>query len=186
MAAPISAQVVELVRRAQQGSEEAAARVCEECSGPLLAFARRLLHQPLARIRDPEDFVIDALTKMCKGRFPPRALSCPEELWKYVCAIIKHLVYKELAKHRDQLTKEVPLESAPGNPVSRDTGPEEAAQLHELVAAPEPFLRRLPPARRGIAELLLVGSTPAEVGLELKQWEVYAVKRWLERQIGKP
>jgi hypothetical protein len=81
-----------------------------------------------------------------------------------------------------------PLASAPHESQSREAGPEEEAELHELLAHPDPVLQPLPPCKRVIADLLLLGHAPAEIAraLDVKAGEVYAVRAWLRRELRKP
>jgi hypothetical protein len=56
------------------------------------------------------------------------------------------------------------------------------------LAHPEPYLQELRPCKRVIADLVLLGYTPAEIAraLDVKAGEVYAVRAWLKRQLSKP
>jgi len=189
--APISAEVVEQVRRVQQGCDDAAAFVCRACSDPLLHVIRRILHQPLARLFDAEDFLILVLTTICLGHFPERALNSPEALWHYIRAIACHEVHRAQDKYlhgeRHLLTKDVPLTKVAEEALAREEPPEELAELHELLEHPERLLNKLPPWKRPLAELALLGYTVAEIvqALEVTEAQVCAVRRWLREEVRK-
>jgi hypothetical protein len=182
--------LLEQVRRAQQGSDDAAAIVCRLCSGTIRTAVRRYLHAPLTRLYDSGDFVNRTLLKICRGHFPERVLRSVKGFWAYVRTIARHEVqavqriYKLQQKH--QLGKDVPLGSVDLELLARADPPEEQARLNLLLGPDhEGLLDKLPACKREMAEQVIRGDTPAGIaracGVTEKQ--VYKVADWLKRQL---
>jgi len=185
-------ELVNLCRRAQAGSAEAAQILFDRCRQPLLTVIRRTLLHPLRRLYDSDDFLADTFVVIFTRHFSDDVLDSPETLWPYLKKIAENKVRdaqrKWVSGKRRDLTREVPLAETPFEEESwsKDFRPEEALLLKELVQdRVEHLLTKVPAALGAILELLLQGYNGVEIahrlGMESKR--VYRSMDWLRSKV---
>ncbi len=165
MPTPFPADVGELIRQAQAGSQEAAGLVYERCREPLLAVIRKGLSHPLRRLYDSDDFLNDALAEVFSRKFSAEVLDSPQALAAYLRRIAENKVRdaarKRLLSKRFTIVLEESFDAARINemePCSTEFTPEEALVLRELVEDRLiAFLDELPAVYQAIVRLVLDG-----------------------------
>jgi RNA polymerase sigma factor (sigma-70 family) len=182
--------LLDLVRRAQAGSAEAARALFERCREPLLAVIRKYLHPPLRKLYDSDDFLMETFVVIFTRHFSDEVLNSPESLWPYLNKIAENKVRdaerKHLNGHRRDLTREVSLEEIIREPWSKELSPADALLLKELVEDRlEDLVNQVPPLLGAILKHLIQGNNSAEIahGLHLEPKRVYRAMEWLRRKI---
>jgi RNA polymerase sigma factor (sigma-70 family) len=181
-----------LIKRAQDGSNEAADRVFNRCREPLLAVIRMRICPPLRRLYDSDDFLTDTFEEIFKRHFTDEVLQSPETLWPYLKRIAENKVLdasrKYLSTQRHNIRREVSLEVVTLEEELWASGiaPDEAALLRELVEERlARLVEELPSMLRQIIQLVLQGANGAEIarrlGVEPKR--VYRAIHWLKEKI---
>ncbi len=184
-------EILSLVRQAQAGSDQAAQNLVERCREPLLSVIRKILSQPLRRLYDSEDFLLETFQAIFTKHFSDEVLESSGSLWRYLKMIAENKVHdaqrKYFGKRRD-LSREVSLDKTQGQKElwSQELSPAEALLLKELVEDRlEDLLKRVPPLLAAIIELLLQGYNGVEIahrlGVEPKR--VYRSIEWLRNEI---
>ena len=183
--------ILNLVRQAQAGSGQAAAKLVERCREPLLAVIRKILSRPLRRLNDSDDFLLETFNAIFTKHFRDEVLKSPESLWRYLKVIAENKVHDAQRKYlgeRHDLSREVPLDERRGQKElwSQELSPAEALLLKELVEERlEDLLERVPPLMAAIIELLLQGYNGVEIArrLGLEPTRVYRAIEWLRNKI---
>jgi len=157
----------DLIRQAQAGSNEAAEIVFERCRVPLLSVIRRTLSQPLRRLFDSEDFLLDAFTEIFTRKFTEEVLSSPGVLWRYLQNIAENKVCdarrKYLRAKRFNISHDVATNDDQ-EMVSKDLPTEDTLLLQELVEQRVcDFLEKLPLVHRRVVEFSIKGKTVEEI-----------------------
>ena len=82
--------LVELIRRAQNGSNEAAQVVYDRCREPLLKTIRKVITRPIRRLYDSEDFLLATFRQIFTRHFSDEVLASPQILWPYIKRIAEN------------------------------------------------------------------------------------------------
>jgi len=135
------AQEAELLRKAGQGDEAAFLLLYERHRAPVFRFACRVLGSaPLAEDVTQECFL--AVLRRPEGYQPGRA-----SLRTYLCAIARHLAFKQLRRLGQETTMDDPPGSPEGpngvNPLTRVLDDEAAEEVRRAVAALPPLQREV-------------------------------------------
>jgi RNA polymerase sigma factor (sigma-70 family) len=190
---PGGTDLVELVRQAQAGSREAAEVLFARCRSPLLAVIRRNLFDPMRRLFDSDDFLVDAFAEIFARHFSDEVLRGPDTLWPYLKRIAENKVRdatrKYLVSKRYNLGRDIPISKVDPTeePVSRELTPDEIVMLEELVDDRlMDLIEHLPEMLQSIVKMLLRGNNGMEIarrlGVEPKR--VYRAIAWLKKKIG--
>ena len=107
------ADLVELVRQAQGGSNDAAQQLFFRCREPLLAVIRCRLSLPLRRLYDSDDFLASTFVEVFTRHFSDEVLQSPTSLLAYLKRIAENKVHdaarKYLATRRFNIRGEISL-----------------------------------------------------------------------------
>lgn len=190
MPTPFPADVGELIRQAQAGSQEAAALVYERCREPLLAVIRRGLSHPLRRLYDSDDFLNDALAEVFSRKFSADVLDSPQALAAYLRRIAENKVRdaarKRLLSKRFTIVLEESFDAARMNEME-PCSPDETILLRELVEDRLiAFLEELPAVYQAIVRLVLDGRGVREIAdrLHLTPLRVYGSLEAIQHEAG--
>jgi RNA polymerase sigma factor (sigma-70 family) len=184
--------LLELVRQAQAGSNQAAHTLLERCREPLLIVIRKLLSPVLRRLYDSNDFLAETFAAIFMKHFSDEVLESPESFWLYLKKTAQNKVRdaqrKYLVAKRRDLRREVPLdEIGIGKELwSNELSPADALLLKELVEDRlEHLMKQVPPLMAAILELLLQGYNSVEIAhlLGLQPKRVYRAMEWLRNKI---
>jgi DNA-directed RNA polymerase specialized sigma24 family protein len=184
--------LVDLVRQAQDGSDEAAQAVFDRCRGPLLAVIRQVIFRPLRRLFDSDDLLLSAFAEVFTRHFSDEVLRSPATLWPYLKRIAENKVRdagrKYLVTRRHDIRRDIPLDllTPKEEPVSKNLSPEDLAIFNELVDERlDHLLGQLRMLDRAIVQLVLRGqlgvAIAARLGLNPK--DVYKRIKWLKNRI---
>lgn len=171
-----SAQEAELLRKAGQGDEAAFLLLYERHRTPVFRFACRVIGSaPLAEDVTQECFL--AVLKRPEGFQPGRA-----SLRTYLCAIARHLAFKQLKRLGQETTTDDPPENPGGvnevDPLTRVLDDETAEAVRRAVAA-------LPPLQREVVVLFEYEDMSLAETAAICDIDVGTVKSRLHRARGR-
>jgi RNA polymerase sigma factor (sigma-70 family) len=183
--------LVELVRRAQAGSNAAAETLFRRYKEPLLLVVRRVINPDIRRLYDSEDFLLSTFTEVFTRHFSDEVLKSPQTLWAYLKKIAQNKVHdaqrKYLVAAGRNLARQVPLEDLTADDLlSTELSPESMLMLKELVEDRlEDLIRQLPELLQIIIRRLLDGHSAAAIAhdMGLEQKRVYRAIYWLKGKI---
>ncbi len=184
--------LLELVRQAQAGSDQAARTLLERCREPLLTVIRRLLSPVLRRLYDSTDFLAETFAAIFTKHFSDEVLKSPESLWFYLKKTAENKVRdaqrKFLATKRHDLRREVLVEDIriADEFCSKELSPADALLLKELVEDRlDHLMNEVPPLMAAILKLSLQGYLGTEIAaqLGLEPRRVYRAMEWLRKKI---
>jgi DNA-directed RNA polymerase specialized sigma24 family protein len=187
--------LVALLRRAQDGSDEAARAVFDRCRQPLLAVIRKVIRRPIRRLYDSDDFLLSTFKEIFTRHFSDEVLCNPDTLWPYLKRIAENKVrdveHKYLVSESYRIDRDVPLHQLAEDqvPKSREFSPDEMLIFKELVEERlEHLIQQLPVLLQNVVDLLLEGNSGIEIavllGIEPKR--VYRAINWLKSKIMEP
>jgi len=186
MSLSLPAHLGEVLRRAQGGSVEAAAKVFELCKEPLGKYVRRIIPAWLRPLYDVDDCVNDTVDEICRERYPEDTLRSREHLEARIKTTARHNVRDEQKKNEARKRKEgggtTSLDDV-DEPAGHDSSPEEAAIDQEMLERrPAELARCMPSGVHGIVPLWLAREKRRDIarklGLDIRQ--VYRWIEWLE------
>jgi RNA polymerase sigma factor (sigma-70 family) len=183
-------ELVALLRRAQDGYNDAARIVFDRCRDPLLAVIRHMMQPRLRRLYDSEDFLLSAFTEIFTKHFNDDVLRGPETLWPYLKRIAENKVRDatrhHLASPARDLYRDVSTEDFSELLESKELSPCELLMLEELVAERlQNLLMQLPRFLKEIVQLTLDGHNSAEIAwrLRMEPKRVHRALDWLSKKV---
>jgi RNA polymerase sigma factor (sigma-70 family) len=192
-AAKAPGNLVEFVRQAQEGSNDAAQALYDQCREPLLTVIRIFIFPPLRRLYDSDDFLLMTLEAVFTRHFSDEVLQSRETLWPYLKRIAENKVRdanRKFLSPREDILRDVSLDTLTPEEqdklISKDLSPEEIYLLKELVEERlEDFIGQLPDMLQTIVRLSLKGATGDEIahGLGVDAKRVYRAIEWLRKKI---
>jgi DNA-directed RNA polymerase specialized sigma24 family protein len=189
MPEPNAADLPELVRRARNGSEEAAKLVFQRCGKPLLSIIRSLVTEPVRLLYDAEEFLDDTLTALFRNDLPEGVLRSPQNVWAWLRTTAKHKVTNANVKYgtsqRHHVSGQVTLEEAAEEVLGREPGADHSQMLKELIDKLQRLCEHFPWGGKALAELLLAGKSVGEMAeaLHVPPQKVYRALRWVEEKL---
>ena len=182
--------LVELIREAQAGSDLSAQKLFERCRQPLLFAIRRVVHPPLRRLYDSDDFLLDAFAEIFTRQFTDSVLESPATFWPYLKRIAENKVLDAQRKHlisqRRNILRDVPLEVLNADLCSQELQPDEILMLKELVEERlVDLIGQLPSLLQQIIQSVLQGEAGVQIAsrLGVKPKRVYRAMEWLRMKI---
>jgi DNA-directed RNA polymerase specialized sigma24 family protein len=180
-----------LLRRAQDGSDDAAQVVFDRCRRPLLAVIRRLIQRPLRRLYDSDDFLLSTFKEIFTKHFSDEVLRGPDTLWPYLKRIAENKVHDAARRHlisrSRALDADVPLDDDLQDYLeSRELSPLDVMILNELVEERlEDLIDQLPVLLQNIVDLLLEGYSGIKIAMKLRvePKRVYRAIDWLKKKV---
>jgi RNA polymerase sigma factor (sigma-70 family) len=185
-------ELVQLLRHAQAGDEEAAQQVFDRCREPLLAVIRKVIARPLRRLYDSDDFLLAAFREIFTRHFSDDVLRGPQTLWRYLKRIAENKVRdaerRRLACERHNIRHDIPLHFLEEDQLPADTelSPVDQLIFKELVEERlDDLIRQLPVLLQNIVDLLLEGNSGIQVAVQLgiEPKRVYRAIEWLKRKV---
>jgi RNA polymerase sigma factor (sigma-70 family) len=180
--------LVILLRRAQDGSEEAAQIIFDRYREPLLTVIRRVIQRPLRRLYDSDDFLLSTFKEIFTKHFSDEVLRGPDTLWRYLKRIAENKVRDaerryRVARSRCPFDRKVCLDALQDHKLS----PLDAMILNELVEERlNDLIEQLPVLLQNIVDLLLEGYSGIKIAVQLgiEPKRVYRAIEWLRRKVA--
>lgn len=165
-----NSEFADLIRRVQEGEEEAARLLYDRFGESIVRAVRRRLHQRLRTLFDTLDFAQDVWQSFFIGSGKGRSIETPEQLAALLTTMARNKVIDKARFHGMQkrdLERETSLAQSPKGGDSLPGADPTPSQIVMGEEAWDQLLATQRPVHKRILLLLRQGRTPETIALEL-------------------